>query len=181
MLARLSELLRATLEHGSDKRVPLEIELELLGTYLDIEQVRFGERLEVMVTADAAARATLVPPLILQPLVENAVKHGVARHSGASRVDVVAEVTGDELVLRVSNTGPDSPSTRGDAPANGGIGLANTRQRLTEMYGSRATLTLDVLPTGGARATIRIPRSSEPADAVLATQQSAGNTHADAG
>jgi two-component system LytT family sensor kinase len=170
MLVRLSELLRATLERGNEQQVPLETELELLRLYLEIERVRFGDRLEVIVRADEVARHTLVPPLVLQPLVENAVKHGVARHSGNSRLEVRAEVAAGELVLTVTNTGQEFPQSRGESRPTLGIGLANTRQRLAEMYGAHSTLSLSVLVGGGARATIRIPcRAAAALDAVPAS------------
>lgn len=158
MLARLSDLLRATLEHGSDPEVPLDMEMKLLRSYLEIEQVRFGDRLDVTITADFAARALLVPPLILQPLVENAIKHGVARHSAPSRVEIRADATNTELVLSVTNTASGSRFAADELARNRGIGLSNTRQRLAEMYGSDASLTLDVTSLGSARATIRMPR-----------------------
>jgi LytS/YehU family sensor histidine kinase len=186
MLARLAELLRATLENGSDPEVPLEKELELLSTYLAIERIRFGPRLDVAVAADGPARTAMVPPMILQPLVENAVKHGVACHTGSGSIRVQAVADGDDLVLSVTNTGPLSPApatattataattattaTTGTAattatpaePASSpGIGLANTRQRLTELYGSRAALTLEALEDGGAIAIIRLPLHGE--------------------
>jgi hypothetical protein len=174
MLARLAELLRATLENGSDPEVPLEKELELLSTYLAIERIRFGPRLDVAVAADGPARTAMVPPMILQPLVENAVKHGVACHTGSGSIRVQAVADGDDLVLSVTNTGPHSPAPAMSAPAttattatptqpasSPGIGLANTRQRLTELYGSRAALTLEALEDGGAIAIIRLPLHGE--------------------
>ncbi|HSJ14068.1 MAG TPA: histidine kinase [Longimicrobiales bacterium] len=162
MLARLAELLRATLEQGTDPEVPLEKELDLLSTYLEIERIRFGTRLDVDVSADRSARTALVPPMILQPLVENAVRHGVARHSGPGRVRVQAFAEGGDLVLCVTNTGPGSPPDTANEPGpGGGIGLANTQQRLAELYGSRAELGLVALAGGGAIATIRLPLRRE--------------------
>ena len=150
MLARLSELLRATLEQGSDPEVPLEKELELLSTYLDIERIRFGDRLEVDVIADATARTALVPPLILQPLVENAVRHGVAKHSGRGRIEVRAKSNADVLELSVVNTGTPGQTLPVEAAAQtAGIGLANTRQRLTELYGRHWLVTLEPPACGG--------------------------------
>lgn len=169
MLARLSALLRATLEQADDPEIPLDKELELLGMYLEIERVRFGGRLEVDVVAEADAQSAMVPPFILQPLVENAVRHGVARNPGPGRVQVLARVEQDELVVTVTNTGPViPPSAVLRATREGGIGLANARQRLAELYGSRADLVLEALPQGGARAVIRLPRIESGADAGVA-------------
>jgi LytS/YehU family sensor histidine kinase len=171
MLARLAELLRATLENGSDPEVPLEKELELLSTYLAIERIRFGPRLDVDVAAAGPARTAMVPPMILQPLVENAVKHGVACHTGSGSIRVQAVADGDDLVLSVTNTGPLTPAAKAETTAmtatqaepasSAGIGLANTRQRLTELYGPRAALTLEALEDGGAIAIIRLPLHGE--------------------
>ncbi len=172
MLARLSELLRATLEQGGDTEVPLQKELELLGTYLEIERIRFGERLSVAVEADDAARAALLPPLILQPLVENAVRHGVAKQAGPGRILIAAVRERGQLVLTVTNTGPPPDGTPaaataadGAADAGGGVGLANARERLAELYGARATLTLEPLPGGGACAVIRLPVREDAGEA----------------
>jgi two-component sensor histidine kinase len=178
MLARLSELLRATLEQGSDPEVPLEKELELLSTYLDIERIRFGDRLEVDVIADATARTALVPPLILQPLVENAVRHGVAKHSGRGRIEVRAKSNADVLELSVVNTGTPGQTLPVEAAAQtAGIGLANTRQRLTELYGRHGSFTLEPLAGGGAHALIRLPlRSESGGDRVVVAPPADGQT-----
>jgi LytS/YehU family sensor histidine kinase len=169
MLARLSELLRTTLEEGDDPEVPLDRELELLRNYLDIERIRFGDRLKVEVTADPTARTALVPPLILQPLVENAVRHGVAKHSGRGHIEVRASSRDGVLELSVVNTGPPALAFASVSdPERSGIGLANTRQRLAELYGAQGSLTFEALTGGGARAVIRLPlRSGSDDDAVV--------------
>jgi hypothetical protein len=178
MLARLADLLRSTLEDARDPEIPLEKELELLDTYLAIERIRFGERLSTEVRADADARAALVPPLILQPLVENAVRHGVARHEGPARIEVNAAVDGPLLRVAVTNTGPEwgdgprSPAREGAAALratghgdeaeggaqNGlGLGLGNTRERLRHAYGPGASLVLETRSDGGCRVTMLAP------------------------
>ena len=169
MIARLSDLLRHSIEGGGEAEVPLERELDLLQRYVDIMQVRFQGRLEVTVSADGRARAALVPNLVLQPLVENAIKHGVAAVPGAGRVWVAAEVRGEELVLTVRDDGPGpGPS----AEREGGVGLRNTRERLAQLYGERGRFTLRPAgepAAGGAVAEIVIPyrpageaRASDP-------------------
>ncbi len=173
MLARLGDLLRLTLERGGDHRVPLEQELELLKVYLEIERVRFHDRLSVDVEVDRDALDGMVPTLILQPLVENAVRHGIAPHRGAGRIRVGAERRNGELVLEVADSGsgfalgpaPSRPEVyEADAaptPARGalpsGVGLANTRARLAELYGERAALTLGVAPEGGGLVRLVLP------------------------
>ncbi len=160
MLARLADLLRITLELGHDPEIPLEKELEVLSLHLEIERVRFGPRLTVDIDVDDDVRGALVPPLILQPLVENAVRHGIACHRGpgclAIRVSRANE--GERIEIAVTNSGPagDRP-----APARGnGVGLQNTRQRLAELYHGAASLELRRLPGGGATATIGLPLRS---------------------
>ncbi|MBV9879257.1 MAG: histidine kinase [Gemmatirosa sp.] len=158
MLARLGELLRVTLDHDLPPEIALDDELALLDRYLDIERVRFGDRLTFDVACDADARRALVPSLVLQPLVENAVRHGVAKQPGAACVAVRAERAGAELRVTVSDTGAGlAPRTVGAVRLREGIGLSNTRARLAELYGARGVLTLDGAPGGGCRATITLP------------------------
>jgi two-component system, LytTR family, sensor kinase len=140
MVSRLGDMLRATLESDGKDEVPLRHELDLLERYLDIERVRFRDRLEVSVEIAPDCLDAAVPSLILQPLVENAIHHGIASRPGASRVEIRAERTGASLVLRVSDDGlglsPDAP-----APPPG-IGLSNSRARLAQLYGQRQRLEL---------------------------------------
>lgn len=158
MLARLGRLLRTTLARDGDLEVELERELELLRVYLEIEEVRFGGRLTVDFDVEEATRRAAVPPLLLQPLAENAIRHGIARRPGPGRLTVSARSDDASLVLAVRDTGS------GEA-ANGpvreedrsGVGLANVRSRLAELYGSSAGLTLEADPEGGTVATVRIP------------------------
>ncbi|HUG01112.1 MAG TPA: histidine kinase [Longimicrobiales bacterium] len=155
MLARLGDLLRLTLERGGDHRVPLEQELELLRVYLEIERVRFHDRLSVEVDVDRDALDGMVPTLILQPLVENAVRHGIGHRAGSGRIRVGAERRNGELVLEVADSGrgfaPPSPSEKA------GVGLSNTRARLAELYGERAAISLGVAPEGGGLVRLVLP------------------------
>jgi two-component system, LytTR family, sensor kinase len=156
MLSRLGELLRTTLEKGSDPEVPLERELEFLGIYLEIVSARFHDRLRVETEVTPEVRGAMVPTLILQPLVENAVRHGIARRPGPGRILIGARGRGGMLELTVTDCGepfaapvpltqPD-PASAGRRPA--GIGLDNTRRRLAQLYGAAAALRLDPLPQG---------------------------------
>jgi hypothetical protein len=158
MLLDLSELLRATLEGGGDHEVTLDGELGLLERYVAIQRVRFGERLLVRFEVDAAARSALVPSLLLQPLVENAIVHGVeARASGVS-VTVRAHASGGRLVLAVEDSGPGL----GAPSAPDGVGLANTRARLEQLHGGAGRLELSASPSGGVSVTIDIPLRRRP-------------------
>jgi signal transduction histidine kinase len=137
MIVGLSALLRNSLESASSQQVPLEEELRLLGYYLDIEKIRLGERLQIEWAVDADARAALVPPLLLQPLVENAVRHGISRRLGVGTIRMLAQREGGVLRLEVHDDG------FGASPGGGfGIGLGTTRQRLQALYGGDGSLEL---------------------------------------
>jgi signal transduction histidine kinase len=154
MIARLSELLRLTLERTEQQEVPLEQELAFLQRYLEIMQIRFQGSLEVETQVDPVVNEALVPTLILQPLVENAVKHGVSKVDGGGRIAVSARREGDRLVLSVRDNGPGLDGT--DATESG-LGLRNTRARLEHLYGAAQSLTLSALPDGGLVAEVRLP------------------------
>jgi two-component system LytT family sensor kinase len=156
MIARLGELLRATLEPSSDPEIPLSEELAMLERYLEILRIRFQGRLEASVKTSAAISEALVPPMILQPLVENSMKYAVSRTSGESRVDISAERDADSLVLTVRDTGAQEASEAAPPPSFG-IGLKNIRSRLEEIYGDQYSLTTDRTESGGFAATIRLP------------------------
>ena len=136
MMDRLAELLRATLHSSGTQEVTLRDELELLQKYVDIEQMRFGSRLTVHIHIDPEALDARVPVLLLQPLVENAVRHGVAPRAAPGMVEVSALRVGGRLSIAVRDTGPGVPSDR-LALLNGGIGLSNTRSRLQHLYSDR--------------------------------------------
>jgi two-component sensor histidine kinase len=154
MTEKLSSFLRSSLNADPGELIPLEEELSLTEEYLEIESVRFGERLEVDVDCSPGACAALVPSFLVQPLVENAIKHGVARAKGTTRIGISGEVEDGQLLIRVSNSAVDEPS--GPAPASGGVGLPNVRSRLEALYGKRADLHAG-LADGTYTATIRLP------------------------
>jgi LytS/YehU family sensor histidine kinase len=146
MIEALSDFLRATLTEGSSQEIPLSRELELLRNYLRIEQVRFGDRLEVEMRIDEAAGEVNVPTLLLQPLVENAIRHGLARRPGRSRLEIEASLSNGSLLLAVRDRAESDSSDRlqpGDLDSPGlGIGLRNTEARLERLYGDAQSLTL---------------------------------------
>jgi LytS/YehU family sensor histidine kinase len=152
-LVRLGDLLRYAL--GTEAEVPFAHEWRFTEDYLAFEQLRLGDRLRVEVNADAAAMAVMVPPLILQPLVENAVRHGIAERPQGGRIDVSALVHDSRLMLRVTDDGNGDSGVAGD-----GLGLSSVRRRLAALYGSRASLNVD--RTEGFTVTIGLP--FEPAD-----------------
>ena len=159
MIDLLSDFLRASLNADPMADVPLGQEIDTIDAYLGIEAARFGDRLEVEIHVDPRASEARVPNFILQPLAENAIKHGVAAMRGTSTVSVNAVCEEDILLLSVTNTSDGEP--QGAAPEEAprtstGIGLANVRQRLANAYGDRASLETGPVP-GGHRALLRLP------------------------
>jgi two-component system, LytTR family, sensor kinase len=151
MIARLSELLRHTIESRGTDEIPLRDELSFLRRYIEIMEIRFQGRLQVEMKIDDGALEGLVPNLILQPLVENALEHGASR-AEEGRISVEAHRDGDDLRLSVRDNGPGLA-----AQTEAGVGLANTRARLEQLYGEEAALTLANADGGGVCATIVVP------------------------
>lgn len=157
MLARLSDLLRLTLDRVGVQQVPLKEELDFVEKYLDIERTRYGDRLHVRFDVEPEALDAPVPSLLLQPLVENAVRHGIAPKVGGGRVEIIAARDGDEaLRLVVRDNGFGLPTGALEA-FNTGVGLSNTRSRLEHFYGSRHRFEFERPPGGGLAVTIVIP------------------------
>jgi two-component system, LytTR family, sensor kinase len=154
MMAQLSDLLRHTLESSDAQTVSLREELAFLERYLAIEQVRFGDRLEVKVNVPGELLDAQVPNLILQPLVENALRHGIEPSLQQGRLELTAERSDGGLTLTVCDNGAGLP---GNGTRREGVGLANTRARLGQLYGQAAELTLGNQPGGGVRAQVRLP------------------------
>ena len=156
MLAELADLLRTTVASSATHEVPLREEMNFIERYVAIQKVRFGDRLDVVVDVDAAAGNALVPTLILQPLVENAIEHGIAARRRGGRLEIRAATSAGNLELSVSDDGlgltetrPVSDSTR--------VGLRNTRARLAHLYGERGHLDLRNRSDGGVIATVVVP------------------------
>ena len=165
MLARLSDLLRLALDQRGAQEVALKDELEFLQKYLEIEQARFGERLSVSYDIEAEALDAQVPNLILQPLVENSIRHAVAVRIEPGTIHVRVRRAGDTLELTVRDNGPGLPKTH-HAGTTRGVGLANTRSRLEHLYGASQRFTLGEPPGGGLVVTVVIPfRADDVLDA----------------
>ena len=160
MITGLSDLLRRTLDLGTIQEIPLEEELALLSRYVDIQKARFGERLQVEMRVDPEVRRAPVPVLMLQPLVENAIRHGVDGVRAGGRVAIEGRQVGDVLVLDVTNAcAPRTRESRPSAP-HGGVGLRNTRERLETLYGGRAGLSAVPVDEGLFRVSVRLPLRS---------------------
>ncbi len=156
MVTRLSDLLRYALEERPSQEVPLRQELKFLEAYLDIQRIRFQDRLTIEQHAAQDALDALVPPLIMQPLVENAIKHGVSEVQGPGRITIRAWREGSVLYLSVADNGPGLPPG-GDGMFEKGLGLRNTRARLEERYGPGAALSLRNGDGHGLVAEITLP------------------------
>jgi signal transduction histidine kinase len=154
MLAQLADLLRLSLERRSVQEAPLREELAVLAPYLNILRIRFGDRLSIEVDVDPALLDVTAPLFILQPLVENAIRHGIERRAGAGRIGIRARPAGDSIEISVADDGPGLAQ-------NGfreGIGLSNIRLRLEQLYGARGSISLTGSPESGTQVVVRIPR-----------------------
>ena len=160
LLDHLSMLLRHSLEQARAQLVPLRVELEVLRHYVDIEQVRHGDRLVVRWNLARGLEDKLVPSMVLQPIVENAIQHGLTDPSRPLTVEIGVQAEGDGLVLSVEDDGEGLSATGSPVPEEG-IGLGHTRARLAGLYGERARLRLEAAEGGrGARVTIVLPDES---------------------
>jgi signal transduction histidine kinase len=156
MLARLSDLLRLTLDRVGTQQVSLKDELDFLQKYLDIERTRFGDRLQVSMDIEPDTLDASVPNLVLQPLVENALRHGIGPRIAGGRVEIVARREGDELRMVVRDNGAGL-STDAMNAFNTGVGVSNTRSRLEHLYGGRHRFDFQTPEGGGLAVTIAIP------------------------
>jgi signal transduction histidine kinase len=169
MMRRLSELLRLTLETDSAHEVSLEEELEILDHYVEIQRMRFQENLTVTYEVSPQARAQAVPALLLQPLVENAILHGVARVARPGQVVVRGQVEGGRLRIAVEDNGPGLAPQAADDRGRGGLGIRNTMARLSRLYGpGAARFSLRERPEGGTIAELRLPARAAEASSMRA-------------
>jgi two-component sensor histidine kinase len=157
MVTRLSSFLRHSLDNDPMQKVTLEQELAALKLYLDIEKVRFEERLRLDLDIEDEASTALIPSLLLQPLVENAIKYGIACSETGGRLRIAARVIAGELLLELSDDGPGVELVDGQIPGAKGVGLRNTRERLAELYGSRHSFRLSRTEPRGLTISIRLP------------------------
>lgn len=163
MLGHLSTLLRKALSKGQGHELALAEELALLDEYLAIVEARFGDRVEIAREIDPAALTGLVPQLLLQPLVENAIEHGIARRAGARCIGIKVAREGDIIRISVSDDGPGI-----ELPAPDGVGLSSTRLRLEELYGEKGSLALEPGATAGMVATVTLPFHEHPVSHAVA-------------
>ncbi len=171
MLESLASFLRASLRMGESRFVPLSDELDLIFKYLSVENVRWGDRLDVRTTIEPDAENALIPTLLLQPLVENAIRHGVATSETGGEILIRAEKLGDQLMLQIENDGTGlSPDWQDQAESQ--VGLANTRRRLDLLFEDRYDLHLEELSNGRVRLDLVIPFRSRSGDTEAPTSES---------
>ncbi|HEX8652671.1 MAG TPA: histidine kinase [Pyrinomonadaceae bacterium] len=158
MIARLGDFLRLTLENSGTQEVSLQTEIEFLQSYLEIEHIRFQDRMTTHVQVEPQALDAQVPNLILQPIVENAIRHGIAPRSTPGRIEIRAEHKNSVLRIEVRDNGPGLPVNRSAVNLfKEGLGLANTRARLQQLYGAAHRFELTNDPAGGLIVTLEIP------------------------
>ncbi len=155
LIGRLADLLRVSFRATDRVTVPLHEELALLDAYAELMRARFGRRLDLRIESDPAAADAVLPPLLLQPLVENAVRHGALERSGHARIALGVRVSGDHLVVTVQDDGPGVPPGRD--PMASGTGLSTSARRLALLYGGSAHLTAHNLAGGGFEVRITLP------------------------
>lgn len=154
MIEHLGDLLRLSLENRDRQEVPLAEELAFLDHYLEIQKIRFGDQLTVDIDVDADVRYASVPSLFLQPLVENAIRHGIEPRARPGRIELHAHRQDDALMLEVCDNGNGLNTAK---PTREGVGLSNTRARLRELYGQAHRFELGGRPEGGLRVEMTIP------------------------
>ena len=162
MISRLGDFLRLTLENSGSQEVSLKQEIEFLKCYLEIERIRFQDRLTTHVDVDPEALDARVPNLILQPIVENAIRHGIAPRSTPGLIDIQAKQVNGFVRIKVRDNGPGLPVNRSDDNLfNKGLGLSNTQTRLNRLYGPEHRFELTNDPRGGLVVTLEIPTKNK--------------------
>lgn len=157
MVTKLSEFLRYSLDKDPMKRVSLNSEIQALQLYLDIEKVRFEERLQVHVNISEDCQLALVPSMILQPLAENSIKHAIAVQEKGGSITVSVSRFGNDLLLEVADDGPGAEIINGNLHRENGVGLANTRERLQALYSNEFSLVVSNNKPKGVKVNIRMP------------------------
>jgi sensor histidine kinase YesM len=156
MLTRLGELLRYTLAIGKRQTVPLSDEIEFVKGYLEIEKARFGERLKYQISIEPNAQSVLIPPLVVQPIVENSVRHGIGERTTGGTVSILARNRGGQLVITIADDGVGFEK-KGDGLEREGLGIGHTKARLQQLYGDRSLMELSSDSSSGTTVTLKLP------------------------
>jgi two-component system LytT family sensor kinase len=159
MTVQLSRFLRHSLDNNPDTKLSLENEVKALNLYLEIEKTRFGDRLSLDFQIDEQARLAMVPSLLLQPIIENSMKHAIAQNELGGTISIQAKVFQHRLIMQLSDTGSGSKigKSKMESSKGRGVGLRNTNERLKALYENDFSVSIDLLPLGGLRTTIELP------------------------
>lgn len=159
MTVQLSRFLRHSLDNNPDTKLSLENEVKALNLYLEIEKTRFGDRLSLDFQIDEQAKLAMVPSLLLQPIIENSMKHAIAQNELGGTISIQAKVVQHRLIMQLSDTGCGSKigKSKMESSKGRGVGLRNTNERLKALYENDFSVSIDLLPLGGLRTTIEIP------------------------
>jgi signal transduction histidine kinase len=173
MLEQLGDLLRLSLDHAGEQEIPLQQELAFVDRYMKLQKIRYEDRLDVIVDVEPLALRALVPPFILQPLLENSIRHGIAVRSGTGIIEIQAWCQHDRLRLSVRDDGPGLPPGWSLEKARG-VGLSNTRERLKRLYGDAHSFSITGNPGSGVLVDLAFPlrHATPPVAAVLDRQES---------
>lgn len=159
MTVQLSRFLRHSLDNNPDTKLSLENEVKALNLYLEIEKTRFGDRLTLDFQIDEQARLAMVPSLLLQPIIENSMKHAIAQNELGGTITLLAKVVEQRLIMQLSDTGSGSKigKSKMESSKGRGVGLRNTNERLKALYENNSSISIELLPLGGLKTTIEIP------------------------
>lgn len=157
VIAQLSALLRLAIERTGRHQLSLEEEMDFVRRYLEVERIRFGEKLLLQIQVDPLALGAAVPNLVLQPLVENAIKHGISRRTAPGRLRIEARRRADWIEVEIENDGVTAAAAAGDVRVSTGIGLSNTRARLEKIYGPDYRFEMEPRPDGGMHVRLDLP------------------------
>ncbi|AGH45489.1 sensor histidine kinase [Paraglaciecola psychrophila] len=159
MTVQLSRFLRHSLDNNPDTKLSLENEVKALNLYLEIEKTRFGDRLSLDFQIDEKAKLAMVPSLLLQPIIENSMKHAIAQNELGGTISIQAKVVQQRLIMQLSDTGSGSKigKSKMESSKGRGVGLRNINERLKVLYENDFSVNIDLLPLGGLRTTIEIP------------------------
>ena len=159
MTVQLSRFLRHSLDNNPDTKITLKNEVNALNLYLEIEKTRFGDRLSLDFQVEEQAKLATVPSLLLQPIIENSMKHAIAQNESGGTISLLAKVVQQRLIMQLSDTGSCSKigKSKMESSKGRGVGLRNTNERLKALYENDFSMNIDLLPSGGLRTTIEIP------------------------
>jgi LytS/YehU family sensor histidine kinase len=159
MTVQLSRFLRHSLDNNPDTKITLENEVNALNLYLKIEKTRFGDRLSLDFNIEQEAKLATVPSLLLQPIIENSMKHAIAQNESGGTISLYAKVENNRLIMQLSDTGSGIKvaNSKMESTKGRGVGLRNTNERLKALYEKDFSVDIEILPSGGLKTSIELP------------------------